>query len=142
MIDADDLAAQRPWAAASLRIASDQLSAEAIGERLGLRPTSTRAAEGEPVFSVWVMESGLEPSAALEDHLYILLEQLRDRQEVVVELAAGATVEVWLSFSAADATHTAVINHEALVELGDLGIDLVLDPYPPGGRGPRPSAGA
>jgi hypothetical protein len=141
MIDADDLAAHRPWATASLRIASDELSADAIGERLGLRATSTRAAEGEPAFSVWVMESGLEPSAALEDHLYILVEQLRDRRDVLVELAARSTVEVWLSFSA-DAAHTAVFNHEALVELGELAIDLVLDPYPPGGKGPRSSAGS
>jgi hypothetical protein len=137
MIDVEELEGQRPWATASLRIASDQLSADAIGERLGLRATSTRSAEGEPVFSVWVMESGLEPSAPLEDHLYILLEQLRDRREVMVELAEGSTVEVWLSFSSGDASHTAVFNHQSLVELGGLGIDLVLDPYPPGGKAPR-----
>ena len=137
MIDVEELEGQRPWATASLRIASDQLSADAIGERLGLRATSTRSAEGEPVFSVWVMESGLEPSAPLEDHLYILLEQLRDRREVMVELAEGSTVEVWLSFSSGVASHTAVFNHESLVELGGLGIDLVLDPYPPGGKAPR-----
>jgi hypothetical protein len=142
MIEADDLGGHRPWAAASLRIASDQLSADAVGERLGLRASSTRSAEGEPVFSVWVMESGLEPSAALEDHLYILLEQLRDRRSVMVDLAERSTVEVWLSFSSGDNAHTAVFNHESLVELGELGIDLVLDPYPPGGKGPRPSTGA
>jgi hypothetical protein len=60
----------------------------------------------------------------------------------MVELAEGATVEVWLSFSAGDASHTAVINHEAVLELGGMCIDLVLDPYPPGGKAPRVAAGS
>jgi len=135
MIESADLEGLGGWATASLRIASDELSADSIGERLGLRASSSRSAEGEPAFSVWVMESGLEPSAPLEDHLYILLEQLRDRTEVLCELAESSNVEVWLSFSPAAAhQRTSVFNHEALVELGELGIDLVLDPYPTGGR--------
>src|SRR5215218_9048126 len=128
MIDVEELAGQRPWATASLRIASDQLSADAIGERLGLRATSTRSAEGEPVFSVWVMESGLEPSAPLEDHLYILMEQLRDRRDVLHGLAEESNVEVWLSFSPGETgRRTSVFTHDAIVELGDLGLDLVFD---------------
>lgn len=138
MIDSDDLAAGREWSTASLRIASDQLSVDAIGELLGLRPSSTRSSEGEPVFSVWVKESGLEPSAPLEDHVYILIEQLRDHGEALAELCRQATVEVWLSFSAADRRRRpSVVNHQALVELGALGIDLVLDPYPADRRAPR-----
>lgn len=138
MIDADDLAAGRPWATASLRIASDQLTAEVIGELLGLRATSTRSSEGEPTFSVWVRESGLEPSAALEDHIYILIEQLRDHRERLAELAQRSTVELWLSFSAGDARgRPSIVNHAALVELAALGIDLVLDPYPVGRRAAR-----
>ena len=143
VIDPDELDGRRPWATASLRIASDQMTADAIGERLGLRATSTRSAEGEPVFAVWVMESGLEPSAPLEDHLYILMERLRDRREILIELAEESNVEIWLSFSPGEhAGRTSVFTHEAIVELGQLGLDLVFDPYPPGGRIPRPSAGS
>ena len=143
MIESAELDGGRPWATASLRIASDQLSADSIGERLGLRPSSTRAAEGEPAFSVWVMESGLEPSAPLEDHLYILMEQLRDRREILVELAEESNVEIWLSFSPGEvARRTSVFTHHSIVELGELGVDLVFDPYPAGGKGPRASAGA
>lgn len=138
MIEPGDLEGTRPWATATLRIASDELSTEAIGELLGLRPSSTRSAEGEPAFSVWVKESGLEPSAAIEDHLYILIEQLRDRADRVAELCERSTVEVWLSFSPGTSSRRpSVVNHQSLVELGQLGIDLVLDPYPAGGRAPR-----
>jgi hypothetical protein len=143
VIESAELAGGRPWATASLRIASDQLSADSIGERLGLRPSSTRAAEGEPAFSVWVMESGLEPSAPLEDHLYILMEQLRDRRDLLVELAEESNVEIWLSFSPGDvAGGTSVFTHDSIVELGELGVDLVFDPSPAGGKRPRASAGA
>lgn len=138
MIEPGELDPNRAWATASLRIASDKLSTDAITERLGLRPTSTRSAEGEPAFSVWVKESGLEPSAPIEDHLYILIEQFRDHAGAFAELCEFSTVEVWLSFSpAAAARRSSVLDHEALVELGQMGIDLVLDPYPAEGRAPR-----
>lgn len=138
MIEPGDLDVGRAWATASLRIASDQLSTEAISERLGLRPTSTRSAEGEPAFSVWVRASGIEPSASIEDHLYILIEELRDHSRALVELCECSTVEVWLSFSsAAGSRRPSVVDHGALAELGQMGIDLVLDPYPAEGRPAR-----
>jgi len=135
VIDGDELEGSRAWAAASLRIASDELHAESIGELLDLHPTSTREAEGEPAFTVWMVDSGIEPSAPIEDHLYILLEKLRGRRDAIVDLCQRAAVEIWLSYSLGDGhARTAVFNHAALAELGDLGIDLVLDPYPAGRR--------
>jgi hypothetical protein len=135
VIDPDDVETDRPWATASLRIASEELGVEAIGEQLGLRPTSSRTSEGEPAFAMWMLEAGLEPSAPLEDHLYILLEKVRDHRESLARLAQSATVEVWLSYSpGAVSPRPSVLTSSALAELGALGIDLVLDPYPPGGQ--------
>lgn len=135
MIDPEDLAPDTGWALASLRIASDELSADAISERLDLRATSTRAAEGEPAFTVWMYETGLGPSAAIDDHLYILVERLRDRGDALAELCERANVEIWLSYSpGVTGKRSAVFDHKVLAELGALGIDLVLDPYPPGRR--------
>lgn len=135
MIDRDEVEAGRPWAQASLRIATDDLTSDALGELLRLAPSSTRTAEGEPHFTVWMAESGLDPAAPVEDHLYILVERLRDRREELRNLAERATVEVWLSYSpGAAARRTAIFDHDVLGELGAMAIDLVLDPYPPGGR--------
>jgi len=132
MIDPDDLATAG-WAQASLRIASDRMSADAISEALGLRPTSTRTSEGEPSFAVWVFESGLDPTAPIEDHLYLLMERLRERHDQLTLVADAANVEIWLSFSPAGTSgRSAVFDHRVLGELGALGVDLVLDPYPAG----------
>ena len=133
MIDRDELSAGRGWAQATLRVASEELDADAIGELLGRKPSSTRESEGEPTFTVWVLESGLDPAAPIEDHLYILMEGFRDRREELRELARRANAEVWLSYSPEASGHRAAIfDHRVLADLGDLGIDLVLDPYPPG----------
>ena len=116
-MEADELLGDQPWALASLRIASETLSPDEIGELLGLRATSSRTSEGEPAFSVWMFESGLSPNAAVEDHLYILMEQLSDRREPLRQLVDTATVEIWLSFSPGERHRSAV-----------------LDAYPPGRR--------
>jgi hypothetical protein len=133
MIDARDLAPPSGWASASLRIASETVTVEAISDQLGLVPTSTRTAEGEPAFVVWMLESDLAPSSPLEDHLYILMERLRDLHDALAELAVCANVEVWLGYSPAVGGHrNAIFGHQVLAELGALGIDLVFDPYPAG----------
>ena len=130
MIDGDELEGSRAWAAASLRIASDELHAESIGELLDLHPTSTREAEGEPAFTVWMVDSGIEPSAPIEDHLYILVERLRDRRDALIDLARRANVEIWLSYSPGTGVpRSAVFDHAVLAELGALGVDLVFEPY-------------
>lgn len=132
MIDADDLAAGQPWALASLRIASETLHAEEIGELLGRRATSTRTSEGEPAFAVWMLESGLAPTAPVEDHLYILMEMLSDHADALRQLVETATVEVWLSFSPGERHRSAVLDSKVLATLGNLGVDVVLDAYPAG----------
>ena len=132
MIDTEDLAAGRPWALASLRIASETLGADEIGEMLGRRATSTRTSEGEPAFSVWMLESGLAPTAPVEDHLYILMEMLSDHVDDLKRLVESATVEIWLSFSAGDRHRSAVLDSKVLERIGSLGVDVVLDAYPAG----------
>lgn len=109
------------------------MSADVISDRLGLRPTTKRLSEGEPSFTVWTLDSGLDPSAPLEDHLYFLVERLVDRREELVAMAESANVELWLSFSpGTGAPRSAVFGHELMARIGSLGADLVLDPYPAG----------
>ncbi len=134
-MDHDELLGERGWAMASLRVASDTLGSEAISELLGLRPTSTRDSEGAPSFTVWLLEGGLEPSSPIEDHLYILMERLADRVAELAQLVDMANVEIWLSYSpGTGSSRSAVFSHDVLAQIGALGIDLVLDPYPPGRR--------
>lgn len=133
-MDGDELLGGQPWAMASLRVASETLSADEIGELLDLRATSTRTGEGEPAFAVWMFESGMTPDASVEDHLYILMERLRDRRDALAQLIDVATVEVWLSFSPGERHRSAVLDSKVLAEVGGLGLDVVLDAYPPGRR--------
>lgn len=130
MMDPGDVEAAMPWAQASLRIASDTLGADAITELLGMTPSSTRISEGEPTFTVWMCDQGLEPSVAIEDHVYLLAEQLRGKSEALAGLAEEATVEIWLSFSAGRRHAPAILDATLMGRLGALGVDLVLDPYP------------
>ena len=140
MLDTDSLA-DLPWAIASLRIASDTLSVDAISDLVGLRHTTARLAEGEPAFTVWMLESGLEPAAPIEDHLYVLVERLRGRSDEIRSLCDTATVEVWLSFSPRTKQATSVLDHGVLAELGAFGVDLVLEPYPASSQRPTRSGG-
>lgn len=133
-MEADELLGDRPWALASLRIASETLTPDEIGELLDLRATSTRTSEGEPAFSVWMFESGLSPEAPVEDHLYILMEHLGGCGDALRGLVDTATVEVWLSFSPGERHRSAVINAKVLSLVGEMGLDVVLDAYPPGRR--------
>ena len=70
----------------------------------------------------------------MEDHLYILMEHLSDRRDALVELVETATVEIWLSFSPGERHRSAVLDSKVLSAVGDLGVDVVLDAYPPGRR--------
>lgn len=76
---------------------------------------------------VWIYEAGLEPSAPLEDHLYFLVERLRDRYAGLAELAKIANVELWLSTFAGSSGASAIINSQVMSELGELGVDIVFD---------------
>ncbi len=129
-MDPSDVDVGLPWAQASLRIASDTLNGDAISELLGMSPSSTRTSEGEPTFTVWMHDQRLEPSVAIEDHVYLLADELRDREEALAGLSEVATVEIWLSFSAGRRHVPAVLDSALLARLGALGVDLVLDPYP------------
>lgn len=131
MLEPEDVDTGHPWAQASLRIATEEMTAETITELLGMKPTAKRLSEGEPSFTVWALDSGLDPSAPLEDHLYFLAERLSDHHEGLTEVVSRANVEIWLSYSRGSAApRSAVFGHELLAEIGSLGIDLVLDPYP------------
>ena len=62
------------------------------------------------------------------------MEQLSDRREALRELVDTATVEIWLSFSPGERHRSAVLDSNVLVAVGGLGLDVVLDAYPPGRR--------
>lgn len=121
------------WGTASLRIASEDLSAEEISDRLGLRATVTRSNETDRTFTVWMHDAGLPPSEPVEDQLVLLLERLRDRADALRLLAETANVELWVSFSPGARQRSTVLDARTLEMLASLGIDLVVDMYPSNG---------
>lgn len=128
MIDPEDSASLPQWATASLRIATELLTVDEITDQLDLQPTSWRMSDGEPVFTVWMYESTLETSAPIEDHLYLLMERLRERHDALAALSDSATAEIWLSFSVSEFASESILDHRVLGEVASAGCDLVLDP--------------
>lgn len=122
------------WASASLRVVCDSLTVDEISELLDRRPSTVRQSDGNPSFAVWLSESALDSRADVADHLYVLLEELRDRREAVSALCEIATVEIWLTWSADPGRRNqsagpSVLSADALREVADMGVDLVIEAF-------------
>jgi hypothetical protein len=115
------------WVRGSFRIVSSELSPTAIDEIVGLEPTSV--VERPDGGSVWVLDSGLPPSRPVEDHVEALLRLVRPRGDELRKVRG--TCEIFIGFAAEDGQGGMSFLAPVLDELAQLGIDLVLDLYPP-----------
>jgi hypothetical protein len=142
----DDLMLQPPmpdtkWSAGSLRITSFTISAAEISARLGIvpdqelergslmSPRNPRSRRRES--SVWLRRSGLGNDRWLNEHVAVLLGLVSGRREELVRLSADCHLEFFLGFGSADSQGGCVLPARLLAEIGALGVDVVLDLYPP-----------
>ncbi|MFI1398636.1 DUF4279 domain-containing protein [Streptomyces sp. NPDC020681] len=142
----DELPTQPPmpdakWSAGSLRITSRTISAEEISEALGLDPHD-KFEQGSLAIpcnpdsfrresSVWILTSGLGSDRWPDEHAAALIKLLEGRHEALARLAADCEVELLLGFGSENGQGGCVLPSDLLKEVGLLGIDVVLDLYPP-----------
>ncbi|WP_405834404.1 DUF4279 domain-containing protein [Streptomyces sp. NBC_01176] len=129
------------WSAGSIRITSRTVSVHEISGRLGItadqqferdslmsprNPTSARRET-----SVWIRRSGLPEDTDLTDHVRALVELLDGRREELAGLSVDCVLELLLGFGSESGQGGCVLPAHLLAEVGALGLDIVLDLYPP-----------
>lgn len=81
--------------------------------------------------SVWIRRSGLDSDSGLEEHVAALVRLVDGCREELTRLAADCDLELYLGFGSDNGQGGCVLPARLLAEIGGLGLDLVLDLYPP-----------
>lgn len=129
------------WSRGSLRILSLTVRADHITDRLGIVPDEafehgTLMSPGHPRSarregSLWRLGSGLSSDRSLDEHVTALLRRVAGKHEALAALSADCQMELFLGFSSANGQGGCLLPAGLLREVGQLGLDIVLDLYPP-----------
>lgn len=135
------------WSRASLRISSNTMSAAEITHTLGLKPTSSYE-KGTPLSkrnpksavrqqSVWILESGLDSSQPLAQHIACLVALVEEKIDVLKKLLPICDIDIFCGFSSESGQGGFVLNAALLKRITAIPIDIVLDLYPPANDEPE-----
>ncbi|MFC7219687.1 DUF4279 domain-containing protein [Streptomyces polyrhachis] len=129
------------WSAGSLRIVSQTITVDEISAVLGIEPDdyfehgSLEIACNPDTFrrkrSVWILKSGLDSDRWLQEHAEALVGRLGERRESLGRLAESCELELFLGFGSENGQGGCVLPARLLTEIGSLGLNVVLDLYPP-----------
>lgn len=129
------------WSAGSIRITSRTVRAEEISARLGIVPdeqfekgslTSPRnPGSARRETSVWIRRSGLGSDCRLEEHVAALVRLVDGCHEELTRLSANGDLELYLGFGSENGQGGCVLPAHLLADVAGLGLDIVLDLYPP-----------
>ncbi|MFJ8045452.1 DUF4279 domain-containing protein [Kitasatospora sp. NPDC096147] len=129
------------WSAGSIRITSATVTAAEISGRLGITadhqfergslmsPRNPASARRES--SVWIRRSGLPDDSDLTDHVRVLVALVDGRRAELAGLSVDCDLELLLGFGSENGQGGCVLPARLLAEVGALGLDIVLDLYPP-----------
>ncbi|UWE07694.1 DUF4279 domain-containing protein [Actinacidiphila bryophytorum] len=129
------------WSKGSIRIMSQAVSAREISARLGLAadaefeqgslmsPRNPASARRES--SVWVLRSGLPDDRDLAEHVRALVGLVDGCREALAGLSDTCDLELSLGFGSENGQGGCVLPAGLLADVAGLGLDLVLDLYPP-----------
>jgi hypothetical protein len=132
---------QRNWYALSLRVSAPFATASEITDRIGIEPTSQRD-RGEPLsarnpdsqraaMSLWVLDSGLERTAPLEEHFAWALETLQAKESELRGLAGACEIDLFVGVGLEAPQTSLVLDARLAAVLGKLGIEVIFDVYAP-----------
>ncbi|MFI0504176.1 hypothetical protein ACH3WN_15185 [Streptomyces albogriseolus] len=82
--------------------------------------------------AVWIRRSGLPDVSEVSDRVRVLAALLASRREELAGLSAGCGLEGVLGLVSENGQGGCVLSGRLLTEAGALGLDLLLDFYPPG----------
>ncbi|MFJ9871329.1 DUF4279 domain-containing protein [Streptomyces sp. NPDC101165] len=124
-----------------VRPASRTVSAADISARLGVAPDAQlergsllsprNSNSGRRETSVWIRRSGLGDDRELVDHVTALVGLVDGFREELARLSNHCDLELLLGFASENGQGGFVLPARLLSELGALGLDVVLDLYPP-----------
>ena len=126
---------------ATFRLNGDELRPDEINKILGLEPTSS-GLKGERFStrhngvrrtSFWLLQSPLDASQPLEEHLEWLLDRLEPKTDSIKSLVEKWYGDFFCGLFSEDLQGGATIESGLLRRLAQMGIPLVLDLYPPEG---------
>ncbi|MFE9469305.1 DUF4279 domain-containing protein [Streptomyces virginiae] len=129
------------WSAGSIRITSRRVSAGEISDRLEITadqqferdslmsPRNPASARRET--SVWIRRSGLADDSDLTDHVRTLVELVDGVRDELASLSVDCNMELCLGFGSENGQGGCLLPARLLAEVGALGLDIVLDLYPP-----------
>ncbi|MFF5343930.1 hypothetical protein ACFY4H_24955 [Streptomyces althioticus] len=120
------------WSAGAIRITS-RTAAAGISRRLGLAADEhySHTDSGLRPTTVWIRRSGLPDDSDLADHVRVPAALPAPRREELAGLSADCGLELVLGFGSENGQGGCVLPGPLLAEVGALGLDLVLDLYPP-----------
>jgi hypothetical protein len=136
---ADSSGDSEKWAAAGLRIASTQLTAETITQRVGLNPTrsfakGTLMSERDPssrrrTEHLWLLESGEPPEAPMADHLAALRVLIEPRRDALRRLGPAVSIDLFLGWTQSSSQGSFTIDGPMTQLLGGIRASVVFDLY-------------
>lgn len=129
------------WSAGSLRIVSRTITVDEISAVLGIQPDdhfehgSLDIACNPDTFrrerSVWILKSGLSSDRWLQEHAEALVRRVEGHRDSLGRLAESCDLELFLGFSSESGQGGCLLPARLLTQIGSLGLDVVLDLYPP-----------
>lgn len=129
------------WSSGAIRILSQTVSAIEVSARLGIEadrqfergsltiPRNPASARRES--SVWLRKSGLGDDSDLADHVRALVAMLDGCREELARLSVDCELELFLGFASENGQGGCVLPAGLLAEVAALGLDILLDLYPP-----------
>ncbi|MFB6781538.1 DUF4279 domain-containing protein [Streptomyces sp. NPDC056352] len=129
------------WSGGSIRITSRTVRAEEISVRLGIVPdeqleqgslmSPRNPSSARRETSVWIRRSGLGSDSQLEEHVAALVRLVNGCHQELTRLSVDCDLELYLGFGSENGQGGCVLPAHLLAKVGRLGLDVVLDLYPP-----------
>ena len=129
------------WARAAFCAFSDTLAPSDIEKLIGLTPTRTYKI-GDPVSSrssttrkghYYSIQSCCSEYEEMEKHIEEIVSLLEPKKDAIHLLSSKAKVRLFCGFSSGNGQGGFVLAPKLLTRLSELGLELVLDLYPPDG---------
>jgi len=129
------------WSSASLHISSETIALNDICEILNTNASHSHE-RGSPVSprnpnsplrqkNLWILNSSLEDSLPLENHIEELVTFLELKYDALKKLFSKCEIELFCGFSSTCGQGGFVLTADLLKRISVFPIDIVLDLYPP-----------
>jgi hypothetical protein len=137
----DKLKDDSRWSKAAFCIYGDTIQPNEMNRDLSIEATNSglkgerqsKYPRARPLrTSIWILNSSLDEHLPLQDHLKWLLDALEPKLEVVRGIAKQYDAKLICGYSSEHGQGGCTFDAALLDRLANLGIQLVLDLYPPG----------